>query len=142
MTDNDVVFDVAIVGGGAAGLSAALVLGRQQRHVLLLDSGDPRNAASPAIHMVLTRDGISPDEFFRLGDPQSSPTPQQPAPAQNPHASRAPRLPWKKRPTVSSALCPFRTAAMTGYDACALAAADPGSLAVPRGPPYTPDRSR
>ena len=67
MTDNDVVFDVAIVGGGAAGLSAASVLGRQQRHVLLLDSGDPRNAASPAIHMVLTRDGISPDEFFRLG---------------------------------------------------------------------------
>ncbi|WJZ02244.1 NAD(P)/FAD-dependent oxidoreductase [Corynebacterium freiburgense] len=61
------VFDVAIIGGGPAGLSAALVLGRQQRHVLLVDSSDPRNAPAPEMHMYLTRDGISPHDFLRLG---------------------------------------------------------------------------
>ena len=55
--------DVVIVGGGAAGLSAALALGRVRRTVLLLDSGEHRNAPSPAMHNFLTRDGTPPAEL-------------------------------------------------------------------------------
>jgi thioredoxin reductase len=53
-------FDVIIVGAGPAGLSAALMLGRCRRTVLLLDSGEPRNAASRALHGYLTQDGVTP----------------------------------------------------------------------------------
>jgi thioredoxin reductase len=58
--------EVVIVGGGPAGLSAALVLGRCRRRVVLFDSGRYRNAPSHALHGFLTREGISPDEFRRL----------------------------------------------------------------------------
>ncbi len=60
-------FDVVIVGGGAAGLSAALILGRSRRSVLVIDAGEPRNA--PAAHMqgVLSRDGMPPSEYLALG---------------------------------------------------------------------------
>jgi thioredoxin reductase len=56
--------DVVIVGGGPAGLSAALMLGRCRRSVLLLDTGKPRNAASQALHGYLTRDGMAPRDFL------------------------------------------------------------------------------
>jgi thioredoxin reductase len=63
-------FDVVIVGAGPAGLSAALILGRCRRRVLVCDSGSPRNAASHALHGFLTRDGIEPAEFLRIGREQ------------------------------------------------------------------------
>ena len=59
-------YDCVIVGGGPAGLSAALMLGRCLRRVLLCDAGDPRNARSQGIHGYLTRDGTSPADFHRL----------------------------------------------------------------------------
>ncbi len=64
---NPLPYDVAIVGGGAAGLSAALVLGRARRRVLVVDAGEPRNA--PAAHMqgFLSRDGLPPTELLALG---------------------------------------------------------------------------
>ncbi|XUL86589.1 NAD(P)/FAD-dependent oxidoreductase [Streptomyces galilaeus] len=64
MTDT---YEVVVIGGGAAGLSAALVLGRSRRRTLVVDAGEPRNA--PAAHMqgYLTRDGMSPAEFLALG---------------------------------------------------------------------------
>jgi thioredoxin reductase len=60
-------YDVIIVGGGAAGLSAALVLSRARRRVVLVDSGSPRNA--PAAHMqgFLSRDGMPPSELLAAG---------------------------------------------------------------------------
>jgi thioredoxin reductase len=60
------MFDVVIIGAGPAGLSAALVLGRCRRTVLVCDNGHPRNEASQAMHGYLTRDGIPPLEFLRL----------------------------------------------------------------------------
>jgi thioredoxin reductase len=57
--------DVLIVGGGPAGLSAALILGRCRRQVLLCDTSQPRNRASKAIHGLLGREGLSPSAFIR-----------------------------------------------------------------------------
>ena len=67
------MFDVVIVGAGPAGLSAALVLGRARRRVLVCDAGHPRNAPSHGLHCYLTRDGIEPEEFLRLGREDLSP---------------------------------------------------------------------
>jgi thioredoxin reductase len=65
-----VSYDVVIVGAGPAGLSAALILGRSRRRVLVCDTGKPRNAASQAMHGYLTRDGIPPREFLRIAREQ------------------------------------------------------------------------
>jgi thioredoxin reductase len=68
------MLDVLIVGGGPAGLSAALILGRCRRKVLICDAGQPRNATSQAIHGFLTRDGLSPvTELRRLAREQLAP---------------------------------------------------------------------
>src|SRR5512133_1136066 len=61
------MFDVAIVGGGPAGLSAALMLGRCRRRVLVCDLGQPRNRWSHALHGYLTRDGVPPSRLTELG---------------------------------------------------------------------------
>jgi thioredoxin reductase len=63
-------YDVVIVGAGPAGLSAALMLGRCRRSVLVCDTGRPRNAASQGIHGYLTRDGIPPMEFLSIARSQ------------------------------------------------------------------------
>ena len=60
-------YEVLIVGGGPAGLSASLILGRCNRRVLLCDSGKPRNAASTAVHGLLGHNGKSPKELLDLG---------------------------------------------------------------------------
>ena len=59
--------DVAIIGGGVAGLSAALVLGRSRRRTLVVDAGEPRNAPSPGLHSFFSRDGMPPGELLRVG---------------------------------------------------------------------------
>jgi thioredoxin reductase len=64
---NTLLYDVVIVGGGAAGLGAALVLGRSRRRVVVVDAGEPRNA--PASHMqgFLSRDGMPPADLLAVG---------------------------------------------------------------------------
>ncbi|AKU16651.1 NAD(P)/FAD-dependent oxidoreductase [Luteipulveratus mongoliensis] len=64
---NSAQYDVLVIGGGAAGLSAALTLGRMRRSALVVDAGEPRNA--PAAHMqaFLSRDGLPPRELLEIG---------------------------------------------------------------------------
>ncbi len=59
--------DVLVLGGGAAGLSAALSLGRSRRSVRVLDAGEPRNATSPHAHNLLTHDGTPPSALLAAG---------------------------------------------------------------------------
>jgi thioredoxin reductase/protein-L-isoaspartate O-methyltransferase len=59
--------DVAIIGGSAAGLAAALQLGRQRRSVIVIDSNEPRNAPAAHIHSYLGHEGVPPPEFIAIG---------------------------------------------------------------------------
>ena len=60
------IFDAIIVGGGPAGLNAALVLGRCRRNVMVFDTGKQRNRFSHGIHNYLTRDNILPRDFLGI----------------------------------------------------------------------------
>jgi thioredoxin reductase len=62
--------DVIVIGGGPAGLSAALVLGRCLRRVLVCDAGNPRNQAAKIFNGYLSRDGSAPSEFLEISRAQ------------------------------------------------------------------------
>jgi len=68
-------FEVAIIGGSAAGLSAALVLGRSRREVVVIDDGNPRNAQARYSHGVYTSDGATPQELAKKAREQLKPYP-------------------------------------------------------------------
>lgn len=63
----DSQLDVVIIGGGAAGLTAAQVLGRAHRRVAVIDSGDPRNGPAAHMHGFLSRDGMPPADLVATG---------------------------------------------------------------------------
>jgi thioredoxin reductase len=67
-----VQYDCIIVGAGPAGLSAALMLGRCRRRVLVCEAGEPRNARAARVHAYLTRDGTAPADFLRLAHEDAS----------------------------------------------------------------------
>jgi thioredoxin reductase len=60
-------YEVVVVGGGAAGLSAAVTLSRALRSTLVVDAGEPRNAPAAGVHGFLSRDGVSPGELLAEG---------------------------------------------------------------------------
>ena len=60
-------YDVVVVGGGAAGLSGALMLARARRLVVVIDAGAPRNAPAVGVHGLLAQDGIRPAELLERG---------------------------------------------------------------------------
>lgn len=60
-------WDVIVIGGGVAGISAALMLGRAQRRVLVIDAGAPRNRFATQVHGVLGHEGVDPIELVRRG---------------------------------------------------------------------------
>jgi len=60
-------FDVVVIGGGAAGLSAALVLSRARRTVAVVDAGSPRNAPAAHLQGFISRDGLPPQDLLALG---------------------------------------------------------------------------
>jgi thioredoxin reductase len=60
-------YDVAIVGGGPAGLAAALLLARSRRRVIVIDDGQPRNSAAQHLHGYLGHDGIEPAKLLERG---------------------------------------------------------------------------
>src|SRR3712207_8584705 len=67
MSESSGTYDAVVIGGGAAGLSAALVLARAQRSVLVVDAGEPRNAPAAHMHGFLSRDGMPPRELLAAG---------------------------------------------------------------------------
>ena len=66
MTSDCTIWDAVIIGGGPAGLQAALMLGRACRSVLVTDTGAPRNASARHSHGFLTRDGVPPAALLRV----------------------------------------------------------------------------
>ena len=60
-------YDVVVVGGGVAGLSGAMALGRSRRSVLVIDAGEPRNAPADHAHNYLGREGVNPQELLEIG---------------------------------------------------------------------------
>jgi len=60
-------YEVIVIGGGAAGLSAGVALARSRRSVLVIDAGEPRNAPAEGVHNFLSRDGISPRDLTEAG---------------------------------------------------------------------------
>lgn len=72
MKINENIYDAIIVGGGAAGLSAATVLARAHANVVVIDNQMQSNGVTPATHGVFTRDGESPAELYRIARSQLS----------------------------------------------------------------------
>src|SRR5215218_9572670 len=64
---SDELMDVVVVGGGAAGLSAGLMLARARRRVVVVDAGEPRNAPADGVHGMLGHDGVPPAELLARG---------------------------------------------------------------------------
>jgi len=68
MAENqDDVFDVAVIGGGPAGLSAGTALARAMRSVVVIDAGEQRNLGAEAVHGFLSREGMSPRDLIAAG---------------------------------------------------------------------------
>ena len=67
MSENNENYDAVVVGGGAGGLTAALVLARARLRIAVVDSGAPRNAPADAMHGFLSRDGMSPAALLAEG---------------------------------------------------------------------------
>src|SRR5437868_1181615 len=94
--------DVIIVGGGPAGLGAALMLRRACREVVLIDAGNPRNAAANQIHGFLGHDGIQPQDLLCMGRKEVKRYGAQLVPGEAVEAAQLPRSPEQPFPTAFS----------------------------------------
>ena len=63
----DEMYDVVVIGGGAAGLNGAIMLARSRRRVVVVDAGEPRNSPADGVHGMLGHDGIPPAELMARG---------------------------------------------------------------------------
>src|SRR5690625_3530017 len=66
------ILDCAVIGGGPAGLNAALVLGRSRRKTILFDDNKPRHTVTSESHGLITRDGMNPPELKRIAQEELS----------------------------------------------------------------------
>ncbi|MFF7992366.1 NAD(P)/FAD-dependent oxidoreductase [Kitasatospora xanthocidica] len=120
MTRTDQRYDVVVVGGGAAGLNAALVLGRARRRVAVVDAGEPRNAPAAHMHGFLSRDGMPPAALLAVGRQEVARYGVDLLDARVEHIEAA-----------------GEAAADTAGDAAADTAAETGGEAGPAGPGFT-----
>ena len=67
-------YEVIIVGGSFAGLSAAMQLARARRRILLIDAGEPRNRFAKASHGFLGQDGVAPAQIMRAASSRNWPS--------------------------------------------------------------------
>ena len=127
------IHDVVVIGGGAAGLSAALVLGRARRRVAVVDAGAPRNA--PAAHMqgFLSRDGMSPADLLAAGRAEVTGYGVEPGRGSGGGGRGRVRRSPRRRPGAGGATAPRcdRCQRRAAGDPRCPRALGPGSLALP-----------
>ncbi|WNB85635.1 FAD-dependent oxidoreductase [Cellulomonas sp. ATA003] len=99
--DDRHVHDVVVVGGGAAGLSAAVTLARSLRDVVVVDAGEPRNAPAAGAHNLLGREGVPPGSCSRWGAGRRSRTAHTSAAGASPRRAAAPTASPSRWPTAA-----------------------------------------
>ncbi|MBN2359040.1 MAG: NAD(P)/FAD-dependent oxidoreductase, partial [Deltaproteobacteria bacterium] len=106
--------DVAVIGGSAAGLAAALQLGRQRRSVIVIDAAEPRNASAEHMHGYLGREGLPPAELAAAGRAEVRSYGTEVLTGRVQHVTRTPDGRFRAELATGSAIVARRVLAATG----------------------------